>query len=547
MIRKLPPELIREIAAGEVVNAPVDVLKELLENTLDAGATRLEIELKNGGKTFLRITDNGQGISRTDLPLTVEAHATSKLEQLTNIHTLGFRGEGLYAIRQSAHISIMSRQAQELGGATLTAQGDSIAFQEHPAPTGTTVIVTKLFENLPARQRALSSDLTETQACLALLSRYVLHYPQLAIRLIIDNETKWHYAGGTFSDAAKFIWGAVTANRLLPLESLQNAGSIHNMMGVQGLVSRPELTRLKRDRLFLAVNGRPVHWHDELLKVFSKTYKELLPANHFPVGIFNLSVPAESVLVNTAPDKSKVRFFDEKAVTHFFQSALEQTLSAQPLAVSLPDLQNVEAVGAAPRAAFPVLKHIGVYRELYLLAESDGQLWVIDQHAAHERILFEELSRRFREEPSLELDHAELLSLSEEETQNFMERKENLHELGLDLEPFGGGRWRVRRVPAFLVGYPALMADVVKGTLGKASLEEAWRTVLGRLACLPAIKAGHKLSKADAQTLLNALRQCETPWACPHGRPTALVLSELELARRFGRRGVRAVERVMKE
>jgi DNA mismatch repair protein MutL len=541
MIRKLPPELIREIAAGEVVNAPVDVLKELLENALDAGATRLEVELKNGGKTFLRVTDNGQGISKEDLPLTVEPHATSKLERLETIHTLGFRGEGLYAIRQSAHLSIMSRQVQELGGATLTAQGDSISINEHPAPTGTTVSVTKLFDNLPARKRALSSDAVETQACLALLSRYVLHYPHLAIRLIVDDETKWHYAGGSFSDATKFIWGAVTANRLLPLESIQND------MGVQGLISRPELTRLKRDRLFLAVNGRPVAWNDELLKVFNKAYKERLPANHYPVGVLNLSINAESVLVNTAPDKSKVRFFDEKAVATFLQQALEQTLASQPLSLPLPELQTFEGVTPAPRNAFPVLKHLGVYRELYLLAEADGQLWVVDQHAAHERILFEELSRRFREEPSLELDHAELLSLSEEETQNYMERKEHLQELGLVLEPFGGGRWRVRRVPAFLVGYPTLLGDVVKGTLGKASLEEAWRTVLGRLACLPAIKAGHRLSKADAQTLLNALRQCETPWACPHGRPTALVLSELELARRFGRRGTRAVERVSKE
>jgi DNA mismatch repair protein MutL len=474
MIRKLPPELIREIAAGEVVNAPVDMLKELLENALDAGATRLEIELKNGGKTLLRVTDNGQGISKEDLPLTVEPHATSKLEKLESICTLGFRGEGLHAIRQSAKLSIMSRQTQDLGGATLTAQGDDISILEHPAPTGTTVIVTNLFDSLPARKRALASDLTEIQACLALLSRYVLHYPHLAIRLIVDDETKWHYAGGTFSDAAKFIWGAVTANRLLALEFLQND------TGIQGLISRPELTRLKRDRLFLAVNGRPVHWNDELLKVFTKVYKELLPANHYPVGILNLSMNTESILVNTAPDKSRVRFFDEKAVTNFLQQALEQTLSAQPLAMALPELQNVEAVGVAPRAAFPSLKHIGIYRELYLLAEADGQLWVIDQHAAHERILFEELSRRFREEPSLELDHPELLALSEEETQSYMERKETLQELGLELEPFGSGRWRVRRVPAFLVGYPALMGDVVKGTLGKASLEEAWRTVLRR-------------------------------------------------------------------
>jgi DNA mismatch repair protein MutL len=541
MIRKLSPELIREIAAGEVVNAPVDVLKELLENALDASSTRLEIELKNGGKTLLRVTDNGQGISKEDLPLTVEPHATSKLERLESISTLGFRGEGLYAIRQSAKVSIMSRQARELGGATLTAQGDSVSVNEHPAPTGTTVIVTNLFDTLPARKRALASDLTETQACLTLLSRYVLHYPHLAIRLIVDDETKWHYAGGTFSDAAKFIWGAVTANRLLPL------GFIQSGTGVQGLISRPELTRLKRDRLFLAVNGRPVQWNDEFLKVFTKAYRELLPANHYPVGVLNLSINAESVLVNTAPDKSRVRFFDEKGVVLFLQQALEQTLSAQPLSLPLPDLQTFEGVTPAPRNAFPMLKHLGVYRDLYLLAEAEGQLWVIDQHAAHERILFEELARRFRDEPSLELDHPELIALSEEETQSYLERKENLQELGLELEPFGSGRWRVRRVPAFLVGFPALMGDVVKGTLGKASLEEAWRTVLGRLACLPAIKAGHRLSKVDAQTLLNALRQCETPWACPHGRPTALVLSELELARRFGRRGIRATERVIKE
>ncbi|MGL4611254.1 MAG: DNA mismatch repair endonuclease MutL [Trueperaceae bacterium] len=541
MIRRLSPELIREIAAGEVVNAPVDILKELLENALDAHATRLEIELREGGKTLLRVTDNGQGISKEDLPFATEHHATSKLEKLESINTLGFRGEGLYAVRQSAKLAITSRQAHELGGATLSAQGDSSDIKEHPAPTGTTVVVTHLFDTLPARKRALGTSQVETQACLALLSRYVLHYPQLAIRLIIDDETKWHYAGGGFSDAAKFIWGAVTANRLLGLEALQQD------IGIQGLISRPELTRLKRDRLFLAVNGRPVQWTDDLLKVFNKAYKELLPTNHFPVGIINISLNPEHVLVNTAPDKSRVRFFDEKTVANFLQAALEQTLSSQSLTLPLPELHAMDGVNAAPRHAFPALKHIGVYHELYLLAEADGQLWVIDQHAAHERILFEELSRKFKEEPALELDHPEIVPLSQEEMQSYMERKENLAELGLELEPFGAGRWRVRRVPAFLVGFPTLTADVVKGTLGKASLDEAWRAVLGRLACLPAIKAGHRLSKADAQTLLNALRQCETPWACPHGRPTALVLSELELARRFGRRGARAVERVIKE
>jgi DNA mismatch repair protein MutL len=165
---------------------------------------------------------------------------------------------------------------------------------------------------------------------------------------------------------------------------------------------------------------------------------------------------------------------------------------------------------------------------------------VVDQHAAHERILYETLEQRYRSEPPAELPHAELLPLTPEDEATYRERQGELAEKGLMLEPFGGGRWRVRQVPAFLLGHPDLISGVVTDALGRGSADEAWRAVLGRLACLPALKAGHELAHAEAQILLDALAACETPWACPHGRPTALVLSELELARRFGRRGVRA-------
>ena len=537
MIKRLSPELIREIAAGEVINAPVDILKELLENALDAGATRLEVELTQGGKTLLRVSDNGLGIAKEELPLAVEAHATSKLESLSHIYTLGFRGEGLYAIRQATKLSITSRPSKQLGGATIIAKGEDIIFSEHPAPTGTSVVVTELFDSLPARKASLDSDQLETQACVQLLSRYVLHYPKIAIKLLVDDQEKWAYAGGDFEHAAKFLWGAVTANRLLRLESLQTT------RGLEGLLSRPELSRLKKDRLFLSVNGRPVQWPENLLKAVMAAYRELLPVNHYPVGIINFSLPAETVLVNTAPDKQRVKFLDEKAVVLFLQQAVEAMLSQHPLAPLLPELSGMESLSGAPRSAFPQLRHVGTYRDLYILAETSGQLWVIDQHAAHERILFEELAKRFAEEPSVELDHSELISLSEIEASYYLERQEALSQRGLYLEPFGGNRWRVRRVPTFLLGFPMLIGEVIKGTLGDNSIEEAWRMILGRLACLPAIKAGHKLLRADAQSLLNALRQCETPWACPHGRPTALVLSELELARKFGRRNARAVNK----
>ena len=538
MIRKLTPDLIREIAAGEVVNAPADVLKELLENALDAGATRLEVSLEDGGVKRLTVTDNGIGIPKDELPLAVDVHCTSKLSSLTHIDTLGFRGEGLYAIRNAAEVAVTSRPAKQLGGATVRALGEKHSLLEHPAPTGTSVTVTHLFEHLPARRAALESGALEAKKCVALLGRYVIHHPRLAVKLTVDGEDKWTHAGGPAREAVKFLWGPVTANRLLELDSSFGSKTL------TGLLSRPELSRPRKDRLLLAVNGRPVAWPEALLRAVLHGYRELLTNGHFPVGVLNLSLNPDELLVNTAPDKSRVKLLKEAEVSAFVQSAVESALAEHPLARALPDLHAFEGVGNAPRTNFPALHHVGTYRELYLLAEGDGRLWVVDQHAAHERVLYEELETRYLREAPLELPHPELLTLSADEAEAYEIRRDELASRGLVLEPFGSDTWRVRSVPAFLAGQPHLVNEVVKGALGRSSAAEAWRTVLGRLACLPAVKAGHVLATAEAQVLLDALRDCRTPWACPHGRPTALVLSELELARRFGRRGPRATEKV---
>lgn len=535
MIRKLPPELIREIAAGEVVSGPADVVRELLENALDAGATRLSIELWGGGLDRIVVSDNGLGIPKEELALALEQHTTSKLTDLRNIRTLGFRGEGLWAIRQVARVGLTSRPAHQLGGATLTAFQEHTELHEHPAPAGTRVEVTALFHHLPARRNALEAPAAEGRKVVHLVSRYLLHRPELALRLVVDGEEKIAHAGGGFTEVVKLLWGSVVANRLLTLEAAE--GSLR----LSGLLSRPELSRPRRDRLLLALNQRPVEWPEPLLQAVLAAYKELLPAGQFPLGVLNLEVPSEHLLINTSPDKSRVKLLRPEAILSFVSQAVRGLLAAHPLARALPEPTPLTGPSPVQRAHFPRLRYLGSFRELYLLAESKDELYVVDQHAAHERILYEELSRRYREEPPLELPHPELLSLSLGEEVSLAERLEDLERAGVQIEPFGPGKYRVRTIPAFLAGYPSLVGEVVKSSLGASSFAAAWRTVLARLACLPAIKAGHPLSSASAQALLDALAGCELPWVCPHGRPTLLMLSEAELARRFGRRGVRAV------
>ncbi|WP_337870594.1 DNA mismatch repair endonuclease MutL [Meiothermus sp.] len=535
MIRKLPPELIREIAAGEVVSSPADVVRELLENALDAGATRLYIELWGGGLDKIVVRDNGLGIPKEELALALEHHTTSKLTDLHDIRTLGFRGEGLWAIRQAAQVRLTSRPPHQLGGATLTAFQDKTELHEHPAPSGTQVEVTALFCHLPARRNALEAPAAEARKVVHLVSRYLLHRPETALRLVMDGEEKIAHAGGGFAEVVKLLWGSVVANRLLPLEAAEGPFTL------RGLLSRPELSRPRRDRLLLALNQRPVEWPEPLLQAVLAAYKELLPAGQFPVGVLNLDIPTEHLLVNTSPDKSRIRLIRPETILGFVSQAVQGLLSAHPLARALPEPAPLTGPAPVQRARFPRLRYLGSFRELYLLAEAGDELYVVDQHAAHERILYEELSRRYHEEPPLELPEPELLSLSLGEELSLAERLEELEQAGLQIEPFGPGKYRVRTIPAFLAGYPSLVSEVVKGSLGASSFATAWRTVLARLACLPAIKAGHPLSSASAQALLDTLAGCELPWVCPHGRPTVLVLGEGELARRFGRRGVRAV------
>lgn len=538
-IRVLPPETARLIAAGEVVTRPLDAVRELIDNALDAGASRLEIELVGGGLTRLTVRDNGAGIPADEVALAALRHATSKLPtgDLQQVATLGFRGEALWAMSQAGALTLTTRPAQQLGAARLHAQQDQHRLERLSAPAGTAVELAHLFAHLPARLRTQASPATEAREVVALVGRYALHHPHHHWKLSLDGETKLLHAPSDTRGAVASVYGPLIANRLLALGKQQS--------WLSGVISRPELSRPRRDRLFFAVNGRPVQAPPELERAVMDAYGELLAAGHAPFCVLNLNLPPKDINPNIHPAKSAVALADLPKLCARLTEALRETLAGQLLARPAPALRPITPPETPPQAApsgpFPVMQLLGIYRQNYLLTEAEGDLWLIDAHAAHERILYEQLQQQSRTLPPLELPEPELLQLSPEQLARLHEYAPDLSAWGLVIEEFGAGLARLRSLPAGLarLKVPRLHEQIVETALsGHASPQEAEREVLGRLACAPALKAG-MLDTARGLEVLAALSQCLQPWSCPHGRPTTLRLSERDLAHAFGRRSVR--------
>lgn len=537
-IHVLPPHVARLIAAGEVVSRPLDVVRELIENALDAGATRLEVDLEGGGLGLVRVRDNGSGIPAASAGLAARRHATSKLApdaaSVDAVTTLGFRGEALWAAAQAGEVQLVTRPAAQVGACEVRACGDEVEVSRTSAPAGTTVTVRRLFAALPGRLRTQAPAAAEVREVTALLGRYVLHHPGLYWRLCVDGDVRLTHAPGDHRGAVASVYGPLSANRVLTVMA----------DGVRGVVSRPELTRARRDRMHFSVNGRPILAPPELERAVIEGFAELLPAGAAPLCVLDLTVAPEDHNPNVHPAKQVVALADLPGVAARLRSAVAAALAAHPLARAAPALlAPPEATREeAAQGSFPALTLLGVYQDLYLLAQGEGDLWIVDAHAAHERALFEHLTRTLEAEPPAELPEPELLHLTPEQTARLHERAAALQGWGLTLEDFGAGLARLRTVPATLaaLGVPRLHEQIVEAALGDHP--DPRRDVLARLACAPALKAG-MLDHARGKAVLRALSACEHPWACPHGRPTVLRLSERDLAHSFGRRGVRDVPR----
>ncbi|PNY80562.1 DNA mismatch repair endonuclease MutL [Deinococcus koreensis] len=537
MIQVLPPHVARLIAAGEVVSRPLDVVRELVDNALDAGASRIEIEVEGGGLGLVRVRDNGSGIDLGSVELAAVRHATSKLapevSAVDHVTTLGFRGEALWAAAQAGQLHLVTRPAAQVGAAEVLAHGEEVHVSRATAPAGTTVTVRNLFHTMPARRRTQASPASEVREITALVGRYLLHHPGRHWRLSVDGDPRLTHAPADHRGAVASVYGPVSANRVLRVEA----------EGVRGVVSRPELTRSRRDRMHFSVNGRPVLAPPELEKAVISGYAELLPGSAAPLCVLDITVAPQDHNPNVHPAKQVVALADLSGVAARVQAAVAAALAQHPLARAAPLLTLPPEPASTPRSgSFPVLHLVGVYQSLYLLAQGEGDLWVVDAHAAHERALYERLSRELGAAPPVELPEPELLHLSAEQTARLHERQAELQAWGLELEDFGAGLARLRSLPATLAALPLprLHETIVEAALGDSP--DPRRDVLARLACAPALKAG-MLDADRGEGVLAALADCEHPWACPHGRPTVLRLPERDLAHAFGRRGVRDVAR----
>ena len=580
-IRVLAPDVAAKIAAGEVVERPSSVVKEIVENSLDAGATQITVEVKGGGIDLIRVTDNGRGIPADEVELAFQRHATSKVtaaSDLDSIATMGFRGEALPSIAAVARVSLTTRSHDADSGREVHLKsGEMVRSGPRGCPQGTTVAVQGLFEDLPARRKFLKSPSGESARISDLVSRYALAFPEIKFSLLVNGRNTLASPGsGSLADALVSVYGVQTAGSLLEV-SWDGPGDGY---GVRGFISSPSLHRANRSYITFLVNRR---WIQSPLLSFAlgESYQGFLPERRHPVAVLNLSVPPGDVDVNVHPSKRELRFRQDDKIFSALQRAVRaalvsespvpeirlassplsgerwpQTRWSQPSSVGVsrpppPSADSKQRLGMSldfpSRSASPgpvdvmaSLRVLGQVRNTYLVAEGQEGLYLIDQHAAHERVLFEKVSREVSDrvpqaQSLLEPEAVELSPGQEELVQASMGLMERY---GFVLEPFGERTYLLRAIPS-VVKDPTpgkALLEVLDLMAYEGLLKEQEGALAASIACHSAVRAGMALDQRKTEELLRQLESCESPHTCPHGRPTMIHLSSHQLEREFGRR-----------
>ena len=558
-IRRLPDHLVNKIAAGEVVERPASAAKELVENALDAGATSVTVDLRDGGMALIRVTDDGIGMSAEELPLALERHATSKLqhdEDLDAIDTLGFRGEALAAICAVARFTVTSRARGVAEGARLSGEGGVVSQRlAVPSEVGTTVEVRDLFFNTPARLKFLKSAPTELSAALRALGTLALAHPGVQLRVVHNGRPALTApAAADLRERIGALWGWDIARRLLVVDRSEHGVRVH------GHATPPDVTRGARDDVVVIVNGRPVR-DPALFQAVLAAYRPLLSRDRFPLVVLAVDMPAADVDANVHPTKAWVRFRHPRLVQEMLVSALHGALSkpdvVAPLTTAIdapaPAVSSGEttvggaehgqpALFAEPSAAYTPSRFgrvLGQVQDTFIIATTDEEVFFLDQHVVHERILFERLESEIAAgaPPSQALLFTEPVDLPPAARALLERWREPLERLGFAFEQSGGSTVLLRAVPALLKGdEPRRLLEAVMDELDTPKAEApAMERALAFVACRGAIKASTPLAREEMERLVADLSQTRTPYFCPHGRPIVSRVSMHDIRRELKR------------
>lgn len=596
-INLLDKETINKIAAGEVVERPGAVVKELVENAIDAGASAITVEIKDGGLSLIRITDNGCGMEKEEIPKAFLRHSTSKIssaEDILTVGTLGFRGEALSSIAAIAQVELLSCTPRSISGSRYVIEGGiEKNIEDAGCPRGTTFLVRNLFYNAPVRKKFLKSNMTEGTYINGIMEKFAISHPGIAFSFIMNNQRKLATSGnGNQRDVIYQIYGRdITANLLKIEREDKESGLI-----LRGYTGKPQIVRGNRNYMNYFVNGRYIK-SNVINHAIEQAYESYVMGRKYPFCVLDLLVDAKRVDVNVHPAKMEVRF-DEGEIIHDFiydtiSSALREKELIQKVSLSTAREENRERkeretehkkeVGKRSVAepfeeeykkmeSLPIMKEeapyieedknacqtdfldspmlspqarkrhkiIGQLFETYWIVEYEDKMFLIDQHAAHEKVIYEKKLKSYRERESFsQVITPLILTLGMEEARVVSENKDFLTQIGFEIEHFGGNEYVVRAVPADLpvINEKEVLLEIIDGFLEEGNKFEP-ESILAKLAsmsCKAAVKGNSKLSLIEAEGLIDSLMELENPYNCPHGRPTIISMSKYEIERKFKR------------
>jgi DNA mismatch repair protein MutL len=564
-IKVLKNEVINKIAAGEVVERAASVVKELVENSLDAGATQITVEISGGGLTLISVNDNGSGIPADEIELAFKRHATSKIsafEDLEVSHSLGFRGEALPSIASVSNVEITSYNVNEASGIYAELENGAIVKKQKQARSqGTTIAVKNLFRNVPARLKFIKSKTTESSHIAYVVSQYALAFHEVRFTLFIDGRESLKTPGtGNLIDSINSVYGVEIASNMLPITGYQDYNTDEKSIRISGMVASPRVSRSNRNYISLFVNRRWVS-NRNLVWAVEEAYHGLLMTGKHPVAVINIELPLADVDANVHPTKTEVRFKNEGDVYLAVQRAVRQAL------VNTAPVPKVEEIAAAYRgqtqiiipseqrrmdmkieveeeagtpvvASLPVLRVLGQSMNSYIVAEGPDGIYIIDQHAAHERIMFEKISKQKQQQGVevqglLEPVSIEVLPVQDEVLNN---NYQFLAEFGFTIEPFGNRTYIVRAVPSimFKKDWQAALNELID-KLSIKDRTDITEHIIAAMACHSAVRFGQGLTHEEMRELVRQMEQADLPHACPHGRTTMIHITKKQLEKEFGR------------